>query len=269
MRLNFWFLQLLFVLMRSRGSADRSWMTPVWKGFLSLGAIAAPVKLAAAARSERIDLHQLHADCSGRMKQQLVCAACGDKVVDRADIVKGYEIEKNSYLTFSAQELKAIEPEASNTIVVDRFVKLTEVDPVYFDAAYYLIPEGAGTAACGLLATTMEEMDLAAIGRLVIHQREHTVLIRSSARIVIVHTLHSENEIRQVDALNLNTFTDEERRTSARLLKALTRPFVPPAQDQYQRQLRSMIDSRKARPQDLVTALQRSISKKKRPRKAA
>ena len=118
-------------------------MAATWKGFLTFGLISIPIELTPAARSERISFNQIHSVCHTRLKQPLFCPTC-DKFVDRSEIEKGYEYEKDQYLLFSKEELEEIEPESARTMEILSFVKLEEIDAVYFDASYYAKPAEAG-----------------------------------------------------------------------------------------------------------------------------
>src|SRR5215470_16395902 len=112
----------------------------VWKGFLSFGLISIPIRLFSAARGERISLNQLHKECHTRIKMPLFCPTC-NRQVERSEIVKGYEHEKDQYVLFDEGELDKIEPESGRSMEILEFVKLEEVDPIYYDASYYVTPE--------------------------------------------------------------------------------------------------------------------------------
>src|SRR6266566_1603524 len=113
--------------------------TSVWKGYLTFGLISVPVRLFSAARTEHISLNQLHDKCKGRIRQPLFCPTC-ERMVERSEIVKGYEYEKDQYVLFTEEELDKIEPPSAHVMEILEFVKLGEVDPLYFDASYYLSP---------------------------------------------------------------------------------------------------------------------------------
>src|ERR1700758_5542945 len=112
----------------------------VWKGYLTFGLLSLPVKLYSAARSEAVSFNQLHKEDHSRVKQVLYCQA-EDKPIQRSDIVKGYEYEKDKYVVIEDEEIKKVAPKTANTMEVLEFVKTAEVDPIYFDASYYLAPD--------------------------------------------------------------------------------------------------------------------------------
>ena len=117
----------------------------VWSGYLTFGLISMPVKLFSGARSSGISFNMLHRDDLSRLKQQYVCLADG-KVVERSDIVKGYEYRKDEYVVIEPEEIKKIEPKTAKTMEILEFVKTSEVDPVFFESSYYMVPDEAGTA---------------------------------------------------------------------------------------------------------------------------
>src|SRR3982751_4783631 len=103
----------------------------IWKGYITFGLISIPVRLFAAARTERVSFHMIHGECSTRIKQQLFCPTC-ERVVERSEIVKGYEIEKNRWVIIDDDEIKKIAPASTDTMDIQQFVKLSDIDPLYF-----------------------------------------------------------------------------------------------------------------------------------------
>src|SRR5260370_757405 len=120
--------------------------TTVWKGHLTFGLISIPMRMSAAARGERISFNQLHNVCHSRLKQPLFCPVC-NRNVERSEIVKGHEYEKDQYVLFSEEELDKIEPSSAKVMEILEFVKLDDMDPLYFDSSYYVAPEDAGVKA--------------------------------------------------------------------------------------------------------------------------
>ena len=151
--------------------------TSVWKGYLTFGLISVPVRLFSAARTEHIAFNQLHKVCKTRVRQPLYCPTC-ERMVERSEIVKGYEYEKGQYVLVEDEEVKKIAPPSASTMEIQEFVSLADVDPLYLDASYYMVPEDAGRKAYQLLVKTMEESGRAAIAKLAMHQREYVVLVR-------------------------------------------------------------------------------------------
>src|SRR5512144_487987 len=112
----------------------------VWSGYLTFGLISMPVKLFSGARGERVSFHMLHRDDNVRIKQQLYCPH-DERVVERSEIVKGFEYRKGEYVIIEPEELKKIEPKTAKAMEILQFVKSEEVDPIYFESSYYLVAE--------------------------------------------------------------------------------------------------------------------------------
>jgi DNA end-binding protein Ku len=145
----------------------------VWKGFLTFGLISVPVRLFAAARREHVSFHMLHKTCGTRVKQQLFCPH-DEKVVERSDTVKGYEVGQDTFIEIDAEELKKIELPSDRNMEIVQFVKIAEVDPLYFDASYYAVPEEPGRKAYTLLVRTLEKAGYAALAKISMHQHEYS-----------------------------------------------------------------------------------------------
>src|SRR5271166_3818392 len=112
----------------------------VWKGSIQLSLVSIPVSLYAAARSERIYLHQIHKECNSRVRQPLFCPTC-NRFVDRKEIIKGYEFDEGQYVLVEEKEIKKIAAASSKNLEIVAFTKLKEIDPIFFDASYFSLPE--------------------------------------------------------------------------------------------------------------------------------
>ena len=120
--------------------------TTVWKEYLSFGLISVPIRLHVAPHGDRIGFNQLHKECHSRIRQRLYCPVC-DRQVERSELVKGYEYEKDSYVLVEEEEVKKVTPGSGSTMEILEFVKLEEVDPLYCDNSFFSVPEEAGYAA--------------------------------------------------------------------------------------------------------------------------
>jgi len=252
----------------------------IWKGHLTFGLISMPVRMFAAARGERISFNQLHNVCHSRLKQPLFCPVC-NRNVERSEIVKGYEYEKDQYVLFSEEELDKIEPPSAHVMEILEFVKLDEMDPLYFDASYYLTPEDAGLKAYQLLMKAMEESGYGAIAKLTMHQREHIVIIRPGAKTMTLHTMFYSNEIRAAESVPSDKveLRDQEKKLAQQLIQSLAAPFEPQKyRDQFQDNVRALIAAKLqgqevtevAQPHmapviDLMEALKKSLAEKPAP----
>src|SRR5437762_1540549 len=254
--------------------------TTVWKGHLTFGLISMPVRMTTAARGERISFNQLHKECHSRLKQPLFCPVC-NRNVERSEIVKGYEYEKDQYVLFNEEELDKIEPPSAHVMEILEFVKLDEMDPLYFDSSYYLSPEDAGVKAYKLLIDAMKESGYGAIAKLTMHQREHIVIIRPSAKGMTLHTMFYSNEIRAAEAVPTDKVEvkEPEKKLALQLIESLAAPFEPQKyRDEYQENVRAMIAAKLkgqevtevAQPHmapviDLMEALKKSLAEKRAP----
>ncbi len=254
--------------------------TTVWKGHLTFGLISMPVRMFAAARGERISFNQLHKECHSRLKQPLFCPVC-NRNVERSEIVKGYEYEKDQYVLFSEEELDKIEPPSARVMEILEFVKLSEMDPLYFDSSYYVSPEDAGVKAYQLLMKAMEQSGYGAIAKLTMHQREHIVIVRPGTKGMTLHTMFYSNEIRAAESVPTDKVEvkDQEKKLAQQLIESLAAPFDPQKyRDEYQENLRAMISAKLqgqqvtevAQPHlapviDLMEALKKSLAEKKAP----
>jgi DNA end-binding protein Ku len=258
--------------------------TTVWKGHLTFGLISMPVRMFAAARGERISFNQLHKECHSRLKQPLFCPVC-NRNVERSEIVKGYEYEKDQYVLFSEEELDKIEPPSARVMEILEFVKLSEMDPLYFDSSYYVSPEDAGVKAYQLLMKAMEQSGYGAIAKLTMHQREHIVIVRPGTKGMTLHTMFYSNEIRAAESVPTDKVEvkDQEKKLAQQLIESLAAPFDPQKyRDEYQENLRVMISAKLQGQQvtevpqphlapviDLMEALKKSLAEKQAPAQTA
>jgi len=260
--------------------------TTVWKGHLTFGLISIPVRMFTAARGERVSFNQLHNVCHSRLKQPLFCPHC-NRNVERSEIVKGYEYEKDQYVLFTDEELDKIEPPSAKVMEILEFVKLDEMDPLYFDSSYYIAPEDAGVKAYQLLLKAMEESGYGAIAKLTMHQREHIVIIRPGAtgKGMTLHTMFYSNEIRAAEAVPTDKveLKDQEKKLAQQLIESLAAHWEPQKyRDEYQDNVRTMIAAKLkgqevtevAQPHmapviDLMEALKKSLAEKQAPAASA
>jgi DNA end-binding protein Ku len=155
-------------------------MRPLATGTISFGLVSIPVKLFSATESSAaISFNMLHAKCGGRVKQQYICPRDDNQVVPREEMVKGYEFAKDRYVTFTPEELKALEEKASQQIEIAEFVPSEKIDPVYFDKAYYLGPEKGADRAYRLLAEAMRRSGKTALARYAARGKQYLVQIRA------------------------------------------------------------------------------------------
>ncbi len=218
----------------------------VWTGSLTFGLISMPVRLYSGARGERIGFHMLHRDDHVRVKQQYICPE-EEKVVSRDEIVKGYEYRKGEYVVIEPDEIKKIEPKTAKAMEILEFVPSGQVDPVYFESSYYLMPEEAGRRPYALLARAMEETGHVAIAKLTMHNREYTVILRPHQGGLMLHTMYYQEEVRQVENFGRTDveLKEAELKVAQQLITALEAKFEPGKyHDTFEENLKKLIQAR-------------------------
>jgi len=218
----------------------------VWSGHLTFGLISMPVRLFSGARSQGISFNMLHRPDKSRLKQQYICQAEGT-VVDRSDIVKGYEFRKDEYIVIEPDEIKKIEPQTAKTMEILEFVKESEVDPVYFESSYYMMPEEAGRRPYALLTKALEESEYVAIAKITMHNREYTVFLRPSKGGLMLHTMYYKDEVKEVEGFGAPDveLKDAEVKVAHQLIEALAAEWDPEKYtDTFQENLKKLIEAK-------------------------
>lgn len=218
-----------------------------WKGYISFGLISVPIKLYAAAWAAHVAFHEIHKKCGTRVHQQLYCPY-DKEVVSRDEIAMGYEIDKDKYILVEPEELKKLEPRSSTAMEIVQFVKLSEVDPVFYSTSYFAVAEEAGQRAYALLARAMADMDCGAIAKATMHQREHSVIIRPFKHGLILHALYYPKEIHEAKGFGTTaakTVKKQEIDLAEQFAKALLQPFRPDQfRDEYAERVEQLIESK-------------------------
>ena len=240
-----------------------------------------PVRLFSGARSSGISFNQLHRTDHQRVKQQLICSADG-QVLERSDIVKGFEYRKGEYVVVEPEEIKKIEPKTAKTMEILEFVKSAEVDPVYFESSYYMLPEEAGRRPYALLTKALEESEYVAIAKLTMHNREYTVFLRPHKGGMMLHTMYYKEEVREVEGYGAPDveIKEAEIKVAHQLIEALADEWDPDKyHDDFQDNLKKLIETKleggtvqaveqpkKLAPVvDLMAALKESLENAKKP----
>jgi DNA end-binding protein Ku len=234
-----------------RGTAARTvrggtMPSSVWSGHLTFGLISMPVRLFSGARSSGISFNMLHRTDKSRLKQQYICQAEG-VVVERSDMVKGYEFRKDEYIIIEPDEIKKIEPQTAKTMEILEFVKTSEVDPVYFESSYYMMPEEAGRRPYALLTKALEESEYVAIAQITMHNREYTVFLRPHEGGMMLHTMYYEEEVKKVEGFGAPDveLKDAEVKVAHQLIEALADEWNPEKyKDNFQENLKKLIETK-------------------------
>jgi DNA end-binding protein Ku len=228
---------------------------PFASGTIAFGLISIPIQLYSTGESAAgIQLNMMHRKCGSRLRQQYVCPV-DNEVVGKEGIARGYEHAKGQYVLFSEEELKAIQPEASNAIEIAEFLPLATVDPVYFEKSWYLGPDKGGDRPYRLLAEAMKETGRAALARYRARGKDQLVLLRPYETGLILQQLRYADELRsfsEVPVGEAEVKAPELRLAVQLIAQAATEEFHPEAyEDSQRRKLRELID-RKVRGEEIA-----------------
>ena len=184
----------------------------------------------------------IHAKCGSRVRQQLVCIK-EDIPVERSDLVKGYQFEKDQYVIFTPDELKALDEKGSGEIALTEFVKGDQIDPVYYDKAYYLVPDKRGAKPYALLVQAMRKSGLTALGRWVSRGKQHLIQLRPFDEAIVMQQLLYADEVREVQELTIekSTVSGTELELALKLLKEHTAERFQP--EQYEDEVKARIEA--------------------------
>ncbi len=266
----------------------------VWKGSISFGLVNIPIKLHTATENNDIKLRQLHKECHSPISYQKVCPIC-DKEVKSEEIVKAYEYTKNKFVVLDDEELEKLKKENEDKAVeIIDFVKLEEIDPIYFERSYFMAPDANGGKAYALLRKALKESGKIGVAKIIIRSKEQLAVVRVYKDALLMETIHFPDEVRNVgDVPNIpaeDSVVKKELDTALLLVDQLTTAFDPDKYtDEYRTALMELIEEKKSgsvtvaklekqaispsNTTDLMAALQASLDKTKKkkpaPRKKA
>jgi DNA end-binding protein Ku len=231
-------------------------MKALWKGSVTFGLVNIPVRLYSAVSEKSLKFHMLHAEDGGRIKYQRVCAICG-KEVSWNDIVKGYEYSKDHYVHFTDEELQGIDLDSIKAIDVVNFVPLEDIDPVYFNKTYYIVPEPSGLKAYRLLQQALDAEEQVGIAKIALRDKEHLATVRLKDDVFVLETMHWPDEIRQPEFEELDkkvTVRDPEVKMARQLIQQLSADFDPEEfTDEYRTRLEQLVEQ-KVEGQEITVA---------------
>jgi len=252
----------------------------IGSGTISFGLVSIPIRLYVATHSEQLSFNMLHGACGTRIKQQLYCPH-DERVIERSETVRGYEFQKDRYVTFTDEELKALEAEANRAIDIHEFVPLATIDPIYFENAHYLGPDKGAEKAYRLLAEAMRNTGKAALAQLVRYGKEHLVLIRPHNGTLVLHTMYYADEVRPASEVETGgdvKVRPNEVELARKLVEQLSTKDFRPEQykDEYRDRVQEVVQKKiageevtaaepeKPRAQviDLMDALKASLARK-------
>jgi DNA end-binding protein Ku len=219
----------------------------MWKGAISFGLVTIPVGLFPATEEKSLRFNQLHDEDFGRIKYQRYCSKCGEEV-SFEHIVKGYEYEKDKYVVLTEEDFDAIPVESSRAIDIVQFVDGDQIDPLYFQKSYYLVPEETGIKAYTLLRQAMSEDGRVAVAKVAIREKEHLATLRFKDNVFILETMFWPDEIRAAEFEVLDkkvTVRPQEVQMAKSLIDNLTSDFKPEEfRDDYREGLVSIVEKK-------------------------
>ena len=252
----------------------------IWSGSISFGLVNVPVKLVTATSPKDVRFHQLHASDGGRINQKRVCSVDGEEV-EYDEIVKGYEVHKGQYVVVEPEELEALAPEGSRSIDIEEFVDLADIDPLFFEHSYYLVPDGPAARPYALLAEAMEGTGKVGIGRFVLRTKQYLAALRPKEGALVLSTMLFADEVVGTADLDVQTTkdtkpSDREVTMARQLVNSLSTDWDPEKyKDDYREKVLEMIEAkaegneiavpeapeRPAPVVDLMAALEASLAK--------
>ncbi|MCC8023442.1 MAG: Ku protein [Clostridiales bacterium] len=224
------------------------------RGAISFGLVHIPVALHTVIQDNDIHFNQLHREDGSRIKYKKVCSHCG-KEVAASDIVKGFEYEKGKFITMTDEDFEAAKTEKDRSVQILHFAALDSIRPVYYDKAYYAIPEAGGDKAYELLRQAMLQENKVAIAKTVMGTKEKLLTIMPAADAILVMTMYFEDEVKTLPKEPAKPAVNEaELEMAKNLISSMTRDFEPAAyQNEYQVRLRQIIE-KKINGEDTVAA---------------
>jgi DNA end-binding protein Ku len=257
-------------------------MHTIWKGSISFGLVNIPIKLHAATEDKDIKLRSLHRECHTPIKYEKICPVC-EKDLEYEDIVKGYEIAKGKFVVIEDEEIKALrETSEEKAVEIVDFIKIEEIDPIYYNRSYFISPNEGGKKAYSLLRKALTESNKVGIAKIAMRSKEQLAVVRVYQNTMVMETIHFPDEVRQTgDVPNVpaeDEVSQKELETAVMLIDQLSTEFQPEKyEDDYREKLMELIQSKQtgekfvtpkekapaANVTDLMSALQASIDKTK------
>jgi DNA end-binding protein Ku len=256
----------------------------IWRGAISFGLVNVPVKLYSAVSKKTVRFNQLHEKDHTRIQMKRWCPE-EDSEVPYEEIVKGYEISPDRYVVITPEELEGLDPKKTRSIDIEDFVDLDEIDPLYYEHPYYLVPDSGAAKAYKLLLTALEESNKVAIARVVIRSKEYLTAIRPSDGVLTMETMLFADELVSKDQLDELpdedvTATQREIDMAKQLIESLSTEFEPEKyHDEYRERVLELIERKAAGEEiavqpvseepakvpDLMAALEASLAQAKKP----
>src|SRR5437764_6530175 len=255
---------------------------PIWSGSLSFGLVNVPVKLMSATRDLGVHFNQLHEKDNARIEVRRVCSAENEEV-PWEEVARGYELDNGDVVLLTDEELEAADPKKTRTIDIEAFVDIDEIDPVYYDHPYFLVPDSNEAAVRGyhLLRAVMERSGRVAIARFVLRTKEYLVAVRPRGEALSLTTMLFHDEVRSAEDVGIDDLPKPKKAQvdqAVSLIKSLQKDFDPTAyEDDHRKRLLAIIQRKRKGQEieippepeapsavpDLMAALEASIERMK------
>ena len=262
-------------------------LRPLRNATISFGLVSIPVRFYTATKTEDVHFHLLHESCGTRVNRKWWCPH-HEKIVASDELIRGYAISKNKYVTFTDEEMEALETDDNRSLEITEFVDLQQIDPVFFEKAYFLGPAPGGGKTYKLLASALKKQGKVALGNWISANREHLVVVRPYEEGLILHTMFYADEVRDFGAIEHEAghVSDKEMKLAEMLIDELTEAKFNPLQfkDEYRQRLLDRIHAKSKgktiaaeEPEeekggeviDIMEALRRSLQGGRAPAKRA
>lgn len=256
-------------------------MRPLADATISFGMVSIPIKLFSATETKAsISFNMLHEKCKGRVKQQYICPRDNNELVDRKQMVKGYEFAKEQYVVFTPEEIDKMEETSTKLVEITEFLDISLVDPIYYDGAYYLGPDKGAEKAYRLLCEAMKKTGRVALAKWAARGKMYLVLLRPVKNAIVMQQLHYPDEVRALDEVPVGTAdaSEKELKLGIQLIDQITSEKFDTSQyvDEVRKRMQEAIDRKiqgqevsmapeqpKAQIIDLMEALKASLAAKK------
>ncbi len=229
---------------------------PIWSGSISFGLVSVPVKLFSATSPKEVRFHMLHDKDGARIQQKRVCSADGQEV-PWEHIVKGFEISKGRYVTVTREELEAFNPRATKSIEIEDFVDLDQIDPIYYESTYYLVPDKGAAKPYALLVEAMKKTGKVGVARFVLRTKQYLCAVRPMGKALALSTMLYADEVvdqGDLDGLPESKPGERELKMAEQLIGSLEAKFdARKYKDDYREQVLALLE-RKAEGEEIVAA---------------
>ena len=224
-----------------------------YKGAITFGLVYIPITLSLSVKEHDIGFNMLEKNTKTRIKYKKTCVDCNNKEIKNEDIVKGYQYEKDKYVIFTDKDFEKLKSKKDKNITIEQFVNFDEIDPIYFDKAYYVKPTGADKAY-NVLLKAMESEKKAGIAKTVLGTKETLLLIRVRDGKMLVNTLYFHSEVQKAPEIEKTTVAKKELDLAKNLIEQMTEPFEPQKyKDEYHEKVKKAI-KRKIAGNEIVEA---------------